>query len=297
MRTAALAAVALVAGIAAVTAAAGGCARGRPGGPGASGPAEGALVVRGSDTMVNLAAAWAEAFMAANPDIEVSVSGGGSSTGFSSLIDGSADLADASRAIKDSERQSLEGKGRPPVEHVVAVDAVAVVVNPANPVTSLNLGQLAGLLTGRVTNWRDVGGPDLAVTIYSRETSSGTFAFMQERVTAKRDFSGEARLLPATEAILLAVAQDRGGLGYVGLGYVTKDVRALPIAPDDWGAAAVEPSATTAADGRYPLSRPLFIYSAGTPGRFAQLFLDFCVSETGREITAAMGFVPPPGGK
>lgn len=290
--TVALLAVALVL----LAAVALGCARGRPGGPGSSGPGDGALVVRWSDTMVNLAAAWAEAFMAANPGVEVSVSGGGSSTGFSSLIDGSTDLADSSRAIRDSERRSLEAEGKTPVEHVVAVDAVAVVVNPGNPVASLTVTQLAGLLTGRVTNWKDVGGPDLPVTIYSRETSSGTFAFMQERVTAKQDFTSEARLLPASEALLIAVAQDRGGLGYVGLGYITNDVRAVALAPDNAPAAAVRPSSATAADGRYPLSRPLFIYSAGKPGQSAQLFIDFCVSEIGREITTEMGFVPPPEG-
>ncbi len=264
-----------------------GCGRGEPGQAAASG----SLVIRGSDTMVNLSAAWAEAFMTANPGVQVSVSGGGSSTGFTALVDGSVDLANASRPIKDSERQALEAKGKPPVEHVVAYDAVTMIVNPANSVRSLTISQLGDILTGKVTNWRQVGGPDLAITVYSRETSSGTYAFVREHVMDNADYVSSARLMPSTQSIVEAVAQDKTGIGYVGLGYVTDAVAALAVAPEA-GGEAVAASVETAADGTYALARPLFVYSADEPGELARLFIAFCTSETGRDIASEMGFVP-----
>jgi phosphate transport system substrate-binding protein len=262
------------------------------------GPAEGlsgSLVIRGSDTLVNLSAAWAEAFMGVHPGVQVSVSGGGSSTGFAALIDGSVELASASRAIRSSEREALEGKGRPAVEHVIGLDAVTMILHPSNTLESLTMAQLADILTGRTRNWREVGGPDQSITIYSRETSSGTYAFVKEHVMKNEDFTSSARLMPSTESILQAVAQDRGGIGYIGLGYVTDAVKALKVAPEA-GATPVEPSEANAASGTYPLARPLFVYSAGETSELAQAFLDFCVSPAGRAITTEMGFVPPPEG-
>jgi len=265
-----------------------GCGRGDDG-------AETSLVIRGSDTLVNLSAAWAEAFMEANEGVLVSVSGGGSSTGFAALIDGSVDLATASRRVEEEERRVLEDNGTPPVEHVVALDAVTLVVNPANPVDSLTIGQLAGILTGRLTSWADVGGPDIGITVYSRETSSGTYAFVREQVMNDEDYVSSARLMPSTEAIKQAVAQDEGGIGYIGMGYLTDRVKALAVARDETSE-AVEATTENAASGEYPLARGLYIYSAGEPGGLAQRFIDFCTSEAGRAITVEMGFVPPAGG-
>ncbi|HCJ09818.1 MAG TPA: hypothetical protein DHW14_01430 [Clostridiales bacterium] len=268
-------------------------------GPGTAADGEGTggtLVVRGSDTLVNLSAAWAEAFMEANPGVQVSVSGGGSSTGFAGLIEGSVDLATASREVNDFERQALIDRGTPPVEHVVAVDAVTMIVHPSNPVRELTMSQLADILTGQVTNWADVGGPDLAITIYSRETSSGTYAFVRERVMGNKDYAASARLLPSTYAIIEAVAQDRGGIGYVGMGYVTDAVVALKVAGDE-ASEPVEATVENVTSGAYPLARNLFIYSAGEPGPLAKAFIEFCTSETGRAITEEMGFVPPAGGR
>lgn len=256
----------------------------------------GALVIRGSDTMVNLSGAWAEAFMQANPGVRVSVIGGGSATGFAALIDGSADLANASRPIKDSESTSLAAKGKPAVEHVVAIDAVTMIVHPSNPVRSLTMDQLADIFTGRVTNWKDVGGPDLPVTVYSRETSSGTYAFVKEHVMKNADYTASARLMPSTESILQAVAQDKGGIGYIGTGYLTDAAAALSVAGAE-GSDPVRPTVEAAASGLYPLARPLFVYSAGEPSQLAQAFIDFTTSEAGRRITTEMGFVAPSGGK
>lgn len=255
----------------------------------------GTLVIRGSDTLVNLSAAWAEAFMELNPGVQVSVSGGGSSTGFAALIDGSGDLANASRPIKSSERQALETKGKPAVEHVVALDAVTMIVNPSNPLESLTMGQLADILTGRVTNWRQVGGSDQAITVYSRETSSGTYAFVREHVMGNEDYVASARLMPSTESVLQAVAQDRGGLGYIGMGYLTPAVKALKLAPTA-DATPVEATEENAVSGAYPLARPLYVYSAGEPGEIARAFIEFATSEAGRRIAVEMGFVPPPEG-
>lgn len=229
--------------------------------------------------------------MNANPGVQVSVSGGGSATGFAALVDGSVDLANASRPIKDSERKALEDKGKAPVEHVVAYDAVTMIVNPSNTVRSLTMAELADILTGKITNWKDVGGPDSPITVYSRETSSGTYAFVKEHVMKGEDYAASARLMPSTQSIVEAVAQDRTGIGYVGLGYVTDTVVALSVAPEA-GAQPVVASVDTAANGTYPLARPLFIYSAGEPGELAQVFIDFCSSEAGCRIAADLGFVP-----
>lgn len=256
---------------------------------------QGTLVIRGSDTLVNLSAGWAEAFMNANPGVMVSVSGGGSSTGFAALIDGSVDLGTASRPIKETERQALADKGTPAVEHVVALDAVTMIVHPSSPITSLTMAELADLLTGRITNWSALGGPDQKVTVYSRETSSGTYAFVREHVMDDADYVASARLMPSTEAILQAVAQDIGGIGYIGLGYLTDEVRALTVAADA-ASSPVEATTENAADGTYPLARNLLVYSAGEPGELAQAFLNFCVSEPGKAITEEMGFVAPLGG-
>lgn len=255
----------------------------------------GTLVIRGSDTLVNLSAAWAEAFMEAHPGVVVSVSGGGSSTGFAALIDRSVDLGNASRPIKDTERQALADKGTPAVEHVVALDAVTMIVHSSNPLNDLTMAQLSSILTGAVTNWSELAGPDQAITIYSRETSSGTYAFIKEHVMGDADYAASARLMPSTEAILQAVAQDVGGIGYVGLGYVTDSVRALKVAAAA-GDDPVEATTANAASGVYPLARNLFVYSAGEPNELARAFLDFCTSEAGRAITEEMGFVAPLGG-
>lgn len=253
--------------------------------------AAGSLVVKGSDTLVNLSAAWAEAFMEANEGVEISVQGGGSSTGFKALIDGMADLANASRPIKDSERQALEAKGKVPVAHVVACDAVNMVVHPSNPIRSLTMQQLSAILTGQVTNWKSLGGEDRPITVYSRETSSGTYAFVREHVMGDQDYVFSARLMPSSESILQAVSQDATAIGYVGLGYVTEAVRVLAVAVDD-ASPAVPPSIETVNDGSYPVARPLFVYSAGEPGDLGKAFIEFCTSEAGRAITEEMGFVP-----
>ncbi|MCL6580684.1 MAG: phosphate ABC transporter substrate-binding protein [Firmicutes bacterium] len=252
------------------------------------------LVVRGSDTMVNLSAAWAEAFMQACRSVDISVQGGGSSTGFKALIEGTADLANASRPINDSEAKALRDKGKEPVEHIVAYDAVTIIVNPSNAIEHLDMTQLADILTGRVTNWKDVGGPDRAITVYSRESSSGTYAFVKEHVMANADYAASARLMPSTESILQAVAQDQTGIGYVGLGYLTDAVKAVAVAARP-GGTPVLPSAEAVGDGSYPVARPLYIYSAGPPSGVAKDFIDFCLSPEGQRLTGEMGFVPVPG--
>jgi phosphate transport system substrate-binding protein len=254
----------------------------------------GTLVIRGSDTMVNLTAAWAQGFMSANKQAQISVQGGGSSTGFAALVDGSTDLATASRPIKDTERKALQDKGKTVVEMVVAFDAVTIVVNAANSITDLTLAQLADILTGKITNWKEVGGSDRAITVYSRESSSGTYAFVQEKVMGGADYVASARLMPSTESIVQAVAQDKTAIGYVGLGYVIDAIKVLGVAKDAQSP-SVRPSVAAVLDETYPVARSLFVYSAGEPSPLGRAFIDFCLSPAGAGITAEIGFIPSGG--
>jgi len=259
-----------------------------PGGPGET------LVIRGSDTMVNLVAAWAEGFMSANPNLRVSVQGGGSASGFAALIDGSTDLASASRPIKVSEIKALEAKDKSAIERVVAYDAVVFIVNPHNPVSDLTMAELSGILTGGITNWKDVGGPNTEITIYGRESSSGTYAFVQEKVMGGADYVTRARLMPSTVSIAQAVAQDKTGVGYVSLGYLTSLIKIVGVAQDSVSAPVV-PSAVTVLDSSYPIARSLYFYSAGAPSRSGEAFVEFCLSKIGADIASEVGFVPTGG--
>jgi len=259
-----------------------------PGGPGET------LVIRGSDTMVNLVAAWAEGFMSANPNLRVSVQGGGSASGFAALIDGSTDLASASRPIKESEIKALEAKDKSAIERVVAYDAVVFIVNPHNPVSDLTMAELSGILTGGITNWKDVGGPNTGITIYGRESSSGTYAFVQEKVMGGADYVTRARLMPSTVSIAQAVAQDKTGVGYVSLGYLTSLIKIVGVAQDSVSA-PVAPSAVTVLDSSYPIARSLYFYSAGAPSRSGEAFVEFCLSKIGADIASEVGFVPTGG--
>jgi phosphate transport system substrate-binding protein len=181
-----------------------------------------AVIVKGSDTMVTLSAHWAESFMAANPGKSIAVTGGGSGVGISALLGGTCDIANASRDVTPAEKQKGLDAGVVPVETNVALDGIAIVVNPVNPLTEATIEQLRRIYTGEVTNWKDVGGPEGKIIVLSRETSSGTYVFFQEHVLQKRDYATSVRLMPATSAIIESVASDKTAIGYVGLGYAEK---------------------------------------------------------------------------
>jgi phosphate transport system substrate-binding protein len=251
---------------------------------------------KGSDTLVNLALAWAEAYAKLHPELSISVTGGGSGTGIASMINGTVDIANASRAMKPEEVEAAEANGFPPVEFVVARDAIAVVVHPSNPVDELTLQQVSDIYTGNLTNWREVGGDDRPIVLLSRESNSGTHVYFLENVIRLGDdesdllFSPDTLLMPSSEGISSEVRLNPNAIGYDGLGYVTHDQKMVAIAPDANGP-YVLPSVESVNDGSYPISRPLFMYTAGEPTGKIKEYLDWILNE-GQALVLELGFVP-----
>ncbi len=263
--------------------------------PGAAGAA--AIENIGSDTIVNLALAWAEAYQQQRPDVRISVTGGGSGTGIAALINGTADIANASRAMKDEERQAAEANGIPPFEIEIARDAIAVVVHPSNPVETLTLQQISDMFSGNIVNWKDVGGEDRPIVLLSRETNSGTHVFFLETVLRLGDknnkvlFSPNTLLLPSSEGITAEIRQNPNAIGYDGLGYVTDDVKTIAVAGGP-GADYVQPSIESVDAGTYPIARPLFMYTRGEPTGLIKEYIDWILGPAGQAIVTQLGFVP-----
>ena len=251
----------------------------------------------GSDTMVNLALAWAEAFQTQRPDVLIAVTGGGSGTGIASLINGTADIANASRAMKSEEKQQAEASGFQPFEIEVARDAIAVIVHPSNPVDTLTLQQISDIYSGQITNWREVGGEDRPIVLLSRETNSGTHVYFLETVLRLGDnkrktlFSPDTLLLPSSEGITAEIRQNPNAIGYDGLGYVTPDVKTIGVAEEP-GAPFVQPSIASVDAGSYPIARPLFVYTRGEPAGAIKDYIDWILGQDGQAIVAQLGFVP-----
>src|SRR5215213_2468111 len=252
---------------------------------------------KGSDTIVNLALAWAERYQAEHPDIRISVTGGGSGTGIASLINGTVDIANASRKIKDEEVAEAQSNGIEPVEHIIARDAIAVIVNPQNPVSQLTLKQISDIYSGKISNWSEVGGDDRPIVRLSRETNSGTHVYFLEtvlRLGSKEDktlFSMDTLLLPSSEGIVAEVRQNPNAIGYDGLGYVPKDLKMIAIAKEAGGAFTL-PSIATVNDKTYPIARDLYMYTNGEPTGIIKTYLDWILSSEAQQIVADLGFVP-----
>jgi phosphate transport system substrate-binding protein len=252
---------------------------------------------KGSDTIVNLALAWAEKYQDEHPDIRISVTGGGSGTGIASLVNGTVDLANASRQIKQEEIDQAKSNGVEPLEHIIARDAIAVIVNPENPVSELTLQQISDIYSGKITNWQEVGGEDRPIVRLSRETNSGTHVYFLEIVLRlgnsddKTLFSMDTLLLPSSEGIIAEVRQNPNAIGYDGLGYVPDDLKMIAIAEKD-GGAYVLPSIPTVNDKTYPIARDLYMYTNGTPTGIVKEYLDWILSEEAQQIVADLGFVP-----
>ena len=251
---------------------------------------------KGSDTLVNVALAWAEQYMQEHPKVRISVTGGGSGTGIASLINGTADIANASREMKSEEVKAAQANGITPVEFVVARDAIAVVVNPSNPVRALNLQQISDIYTGKITNWREVGGDDRPIVLLSRESNSGTYVYVIENVIRMGDpkskllFTPDTLLMPSSEGISTEVRQNPNAIGYDGLGYVTPDQKVLAVARDA-GSSYVLPSVATVNNGTYPISRPLYMYTIGEPSGQMKAYLDWVLGP-GQKLVSKLGFVP-----
>jgi phosphate transport system substrate-binding protein len=252
---------------------------------------------KGSDTIVNLALAWAETYAEVRPEVRISVTGGGSGTGIAAMINGTVDIANASRKMKPEEIEEARANDIEPVEHVIAGDAIAVVVHPSNPVDGLIIAQLSAIFTGQITNWREVGGEDRPIVLLSRESNSGTHVYFLERVVRegiKKDdrlFSPDTLLMPSSEGISNEIRQNPNAIGYDGLGYVTHDQKALCII-DQPGDPCVLPAAETVQDGSYPIARPLFMYTAGEPAGAIREYLDWILDPEGQALVKELGFVP-----
>jgi phosphate transport system substrate-binding protein len=249
------------------------------------------IEVKGSDTMVNLGQAWAEAFMDENPEAFISVTGGGSGTGIAAVINGTAHMAQSSRAMKEAEFDQAKDAGHEATEIVAGRDGIAITVHVSNPVESLTMAQIKDIYTGVITNWNEVGGPNMEISLFSRDTSSGTYAFFKEFVLDDEEYSPDALLMPSTQAIVEGLIQDESGIGYIGLGYLTDDVKAVPVAQEE-GAAAFLPSLETINAGNYPVARPLFLYTAGDASPALQMYIDFILGADGQRIVQDLGFVP-----
>lgn len=253
--------------------------------------------IKGSDTMVNLAQAWAEAYMKARGGEFVAVTGGGSGTGLKALSDGTCAIALSSRDISPKEIEAAKKKGVVPHEIKVALDGLAVVVHPGNSVTQLTMDQLADIFSGKIVNWKEVGGKDETIVLLSRETNSGTHMYFKEHVLHRNDphnkteFAPKALMLPSSQAIADEVAQNPSAIGYYGMGYISGKQKALRLAKAA-GAEAVEPTIANVTAGHYPISRPLLLFTNGEPKDSVKAFIDFVLSPEGQAIVVQTDFVP-----
>ncbi len=252
------------------------------------------VTVKGSDTMVILAQKWAEVYMSQHPDVKIQVTGGGTGTGFAALQNQQTDLCNASRKIRPKEIETcIKAFGRRPTEYKVALDGLSVYVHASNPIQELSLPQIEAIFTGKIRNWKELGGPDARIILYSRENNSGTYEFFKEHVLQGKDFAPEAQTMPGTAAVLHAVARERHGIGYGGAAYGVGarhlNIRKTPDSP------AVEPTEENVLNGSYPISRYLYIYvnPALDKGAVAE-YLRWIRSDAGQAVVKEMGYYPLP---
>jgi phosphate transport system substrate-binding protein len=263
-------------------------------------PLSGSFKIIGSNTLTPLSSVWAEEFMAAHSNVSISVSGPGTGPGIAALIDGTTDIAQASRPITQNEINQAEAKGVHPYEIQVANDGLAVVVHPSNNVSELTTAQLSAIYTCKITNWREVGGKDAPIVVISRDTNSGSHDFFLQRVVQMQGLPTENKtlqygscvlFLPSTEAGITEVAQNSNAIFYAGLGYVTNQTKVVAIkktASDP----AILPSKETVLNGTYYLARPLFYYTNGEPTGLIKEFIDYCLSSAGQEKVSEVGYIP-----
>jgi phosphate transport system substrate-binding protein len=249
--------------------------------------AAGPVTVKGSDTMVILVQRWAEEFMKMNPAIKVQVTGGGSGTGIAALINGTTQIATASRPMKDAEKSKLKEQAKvDAVEVAVAKDGVTFYVNESNPLNALTMDDLRKIYRGDVKSWKEVGGKDEPIVLYSRENSSGTYVFVKEHLLKNEDYAPEAQTLPGTAAVVNAVAKEAKGIGYGGAAYA-KGVKELKVKTGD---EEVSPTEANIKSGKYPMSRPLFFYTRGEATGDIRTFIDYALSKAGQETVTKVGY-------
>lgn len=243
------------------------------------------VVVNGSTTVLPVVQAAAETFMKGRPDVSISISGGGSGNGIKSIIDGTTDIAMSSRFLKDKEISTAMEKRVYPVPFRVAVDAIVPIVHPSNPVTNLTIEQLSLIYQGKITNWKEVGGNDLKIVIISRDTSSGTYEVWEEKVLHKAKVAPQAQLQASNGAVAQAVSKNRYAIGYIGIGYLNKDLKGVNVN-------GIVANRETSLSGAYPVARPLFVFVKGWPAGAVSDFINYLVSPEGQEIVKKEGFIP-----
>ena len=248
------------------------------------------IKIKGSDTVLPLSQKEAETFMKKNPTAKITVIGGGSGVGFAAFLDGTTDIAMASRRIKMSEKMKLQDAGKGYKEVIIANDALSVIVNPANKVSQLTREQLEGIFTGKITNWKDVGGDDEKIIAYSRESSSGTYEFFKESVLNNKNYGSTCLNMPATGAIVQSVSQTKGAIGYIGLAYMEKTVKDIKVSYDK-GKTFVEASVVNAKNKTYPITRPLYYYYLTKDESKVKSFVDYVLSEEGQKVVSDVGYV------
>jgi phosphate transport system substrate-binding protein len=247
--------------------------------------------IKGSDTMLPLSQKEVESYMKKNPTAKLTVTGGGSGVGIAALIDGSTDICMSSRAMKMDEKLKMQDAGRAFKEVIVAYDALSVIVNPGNKVDQLTREQLEGIFTGKIKNWKEVGGEDLVIVAYSRESSSGTYEFFKDHVLLKKNYATTVLSMASTGAIVQSVSQTKGAIGYIGMAYENKTVKALKVSFDK-GKTYIAPSMETAKNKTYPITRPLYYYYLTTKEKEVKPYIDYVLSAEGQAIVKQVGYVP-----
>jgi phosphate transport system substrate-binding protein len=246
----------------------------------------GNIVIKGSTTVLPIAQKVAEAYMKANPDVRISLSGDGSGNGIKALIDGSTDIADSSRFIKDKEVKLAIEKGRYPVPFAVAYDCIVPVVHPSNSLSNLSMDQLKAIYRGEIKNWKEIGGPDRKMVVISRDTSSGTYEVWESKVMNKERVYPGALLQASNGAVVQAVSKNKNAVGYIGLGYLDASVKALTVN-------GIKGSEETTLNGTYPISRPLYMFTAGWPTGDTLNFINFVLNpQKGQKYVSDAGYVP-----
>jgi phosphate transport system substrate-binding protein len=248
------------------------------------------VAVKGSDTVLPLAQKEAEVFMKTSKGHSISVTGGGSGVGIAALLSGSTDIAMSSRALKIDEKMKFSATKKVLTQTTIGWDALAVVVNPTNKVGKLTRQQLEDIFTGKITSWKQVGGADLKIVVYSRESSSGTYEFFKEHVMQKKNFANNVLSMPATGAIIQSVSQTKGAIGYVGLAYLEKRVKPISVAFES--GKYVQPSFANAHNGSYPIVRPLYFFSLASSDKLVSPFVKFILSAKGQAIVKQVGYIP-----
>jgi len=251
------------------------------------------ITIKGSDTMVLLGQRWAEIYMKKNPGSRIQITGGGSGTGIAALINGTTDICESSRPMKDKEREQVKTRRKADAKEIpVAVDGLAIYLNSANPVKELTLDQIKGIYIGKISNWKDVGGKDGKIIAYSRENNSGTYAYFKEHVLGNADFHPAIQTLPGTSAVTNAVAKDLKSIGYGGIAYA-KGIHHGMVKLDA-NSPAVEPSMENVLSAKYPISRYLYWYTAGEPAGEMKKLVDWVLGVEGQKLVQEVGYYPLP---